>query len=240
MPPDPILSIVMPAYNEGSIIEHTVNDVLQQIAERLEGVEIVIVDDGSTDDTAAVLDRLAARDPRLVVDHAATNRGHGPSLRRALDRARGQWIFQIDADGEIAPEDFWDLWNARERGSVLCGYRVARRAPRHRMGLNRLAGWVVRALAGGQPIRDVNAPCKLVRRDVWEDLRPAVPANPAVPSIMLLLGAAIRGHTIVQLPVHHRPRRGGESTLRPLRLARLSLRAAAELLVFRVRLSRMA
>lgn len=240
MPPEPMLSIVVPAYNEGAIIARTIDDLRAAIADRLDGVEIVVVDDASTDATGAVLDRLAAADPRLVVVHAEVNRGHGPSVRRGLDRARGEWILQLDADGEIAPADFWALWAERGRGSVIVGYRVDRRSPGHRIALNRLARWTVRGLASGRRLRDVNAPFKLVRREVWDDLRPAFPAAPAVPSILLLLGAAVRGRRIVEVPVRHLPRLGGESTLRPGRLARLSLSAAAELLRFRVRLARTA
>ena len=240
MPPEPILSIVVPAFNEGAIIARTIDDLRAEIADRLDGVEIVVVDDASTDATGAVLDGLAAADPRLVVVHAEVNRGHGPSVRRGLDRARGEWILQLDADGEIAPADFWSLWAERGRASVIVGYRVDRRAPGHRIALNRLARWTVRGLASGRPLRDVNAPFKLVRREVWEDLRPAFPAAPAVPSILLLLGAAVRGRAIVEVPVRHLPRLGGESTLRPVRLAKLSLSAAAELLRFRVRLARTA
>lgn len=238
MPPEPVLSIVLPAFNEGTIIARTIEDLCAQIADRLGGVEIVVVDDASTDATGAVLDRLAAADPRLVVDHTRVNRGHGPSVRRGLDLARGEWILQLDADGEIAPADFWALWAERGRGSLIAGYRIERRSPGHRIALNRLARWTVRALMAGRPLRDVNAPFKLVRRAVWEELRPVFPAEPAVPSILLLLGAAVRGRPIVEVPVRHLPRLGGESTLRPLRLARLSLKAAAELLRFRVRLAR--
>ncbi len=240
MPPEPILSIVLPAFNEGAIIARAVGDLCAQIADRLHSAEIVVVDDASTDATGAVLDRLAAADPRLVVIHAEVNRGHGPSVRRGLDRARGEWILQVDADGEIAPADFWALWAERERAAVVAGYRVDRRSPGHRIALNRLARRAVRALASGRPLRDVNAPFKLLRREVWEELRPAFPAEPAVPSILLLLGAAVRGRTIVEVPVRHLPRLGGESTLRPVRLAKLSLNAAAELLGFRLRLARTA
>jgi dolichol-phosphate mannosyltransferase len=238
VPPEPTLSIVVPAFNEGSIVERAVDALRREIADRLDAVEIVVVDDASTDATGAVLDRLAAADPRLVVDHAEVNRGHGPSVRRGLDLARGEWILQLDADGEIAPADFWALWAERSRAPMIAGYRVDRRSPGHRIALNRLARWTVRGLASGRPLRDVNAPFKLLRRDVWEDLRPTFPDRPSVPSIMLLLGAAVRGRAIVEVPVAHLPRLGGESTLRPVRLARLSLTAAAELVAFRVRLAR--
>jgi dolichol-phosphate mannosyltransferase len=238
MPPEPELTIVMPAYNEGPGIERVVNRVQTAIGERLDTVEVVIVDDHSSDETGAILERLAAQDGRITVYRAVANRGHGPSVRRGLDASHGEWIFQMDSDTELAPDDFWRLWAARADADLVSGYRQRRREARHRLALTRLEQAFVRRLARSRSLRDVNAPFKLLRRELWTDLRPAIPPNCTVPSIMLILGAALRDRRIVQLPVTQPPRLAGESSLRPWKLAKLCVRATGELVAFRARLTR--
>ena len=93
--------------------------------------------------------------------------------------------------------------------------------------------WLVRALARGRSVRDVNVPFKLMRRGLWEHLQPALPAEPIVPSALIVLGA-LRGHArVLELRITHLPRAGGRTVLIPTRLLAVSLRAARELLGFR-------
>jgi hypothetical protein len=95
----------------------------------------------------------------------------------------------MDSDTELAPDDFWRLWAARADADLVSGYRQRRREARHRLALTRLEQAFVRRLARSRSLRDVNAPFKLLRRELWTDLRPAIPPNCTVPSIMLILGA---------------------------------------------------
>ena len=78
-----LLTVVMPAYNEEGGIEHAVGEVQHFVLDRVEDAELVVVDDGSTDRTGMILDRWAAKEPRLRVIHQ-TNKGHGGALRTGL------------------------------------------------------------------------------------------------------------------------------------------------------------
>jgi glycosyltransferase involved in cell wall biosynthesis len=129
----PELSVVMPVYNEASVIEGVVAELKRDICDHFGGAEIVMVNDGSTDDTAAILDRLAAEDSRIKVHHAAQNRGHGPTLRQAFDESTGEWILQIDSDVQQVPAEFWQLWERRDDGDLVMGMRRIRRNGRHRV-----------------------------------------------------------------------------------------------------------
>jgi len=233
------LSIVMPVYNEAAVIAGVVGELDREIASRLAEVEIVMVNDGSTDATREILDRLAAGDPRLVVHHAAANRGHGPTLRRALEASTGDWIFQIDSDGQQVAAEFWDLWMHREEADVVMGVRTARRDGLHRRVVSAGASGVIRALAGGE-LRDVNVPFKLIRRDVWTDLAPAIPPAPVAPSLLVAMGAPLRGWRVVQVPISHKPREHAPSTVDLRALVRLSAGALLEVVGFRRRLARRA
>ena len=234
---NPDLSIVMPVYNEAHVIEDVVAELTDQVCRHLPHSEIVMVNDASTDATPHILDRLATADSRVRVFHAAHNGGHGPALRRALDESRGTWIFQIDSDGQQLPAEFWELWRRRDHAELVMGVRQIRRNGRHRVVVSAAARALNRALGGGN-IRDVNVPFKLIHRDVWDDVRASIPQRPVAPSLLVAVGAAVRGWRIDQVRVTHLPRRHGTSTVDLRALIRLSAGAAAELVAFRARLAR--
>jgi glycosyltransferase involved in cell wall biosynthesis len=234
---NPDLSIVMPVYNEANVIEDVVDELRREICDRVPRTEIVMVNDASTDETAAILDRLAAADPRVRVHHAERNGGHGPALRRALDESSGAWIFQIDSDGQQVAAEFWDLWAERESAELVMGMRQIRRNGWHRVVVSALARYLNRVLGGGN-IRDVNVPFKLIRRDVWEDLRDDIPRRPVAPSLLIAVGAALRGWQVRQVGITHLARRHGPSSVDLANLVRLTWGAASELARFRLRLLR--
>jgi glycosyltransferase involved in cell wall biosynthesis len=233
----PQLSVVMPVYNEEDCIAGVARELADQLFDRLGEVELVLVDDASSDATPEILDRLAASDPRFRVHHAPENRGHGPALRRAIDESRGDWIFQIDADGQQLAGEFWKLWERRHVAGLVMGKRQILRNGRHRVFVSASARYVSRALGGGD-IRDVNVPFKLFRRSVWEDLRDDIPEAPIVPSLLIALGASLQGWSVVQVPVTSLPRRHGPSKVNVPRLVRLSAGALREVAAFRLRMAR--
>ena len=229
----------MPVYNEAGVIAEVVLELARDVLDPLPGAELVMVDDGSTDDTPAILDRLAAGDERVRVIHADRNRGHGPSLRRAFEESEGEWILQMDSDGQQVGSEVWDLWALRERADLVVGVRLGRSEGRHRDLVSAAARWATRAVGGGR-LRDVNVPFKLVRRDVWEDLRPDIPESPVAPSLLIAVGAMLRGWRVGEVEISHLPRRHGTSTVNLRLLARLTFGALRELIAFRRRIGRRA
>jgi dolichol-phosphate mannosyltransferase len=233
----PELSVVMPVYNEADGIADVVAEVASVVLDRLEVAELVLVDDASTDATPEILDRLAEADTRLRVVHAEQNGGHGPALRRAIDESRGDWIFQMDSDGQQLPEEFWKLWERRNENDLVMGKRQINRNGRHRIAVSAGARYVNRGLGGGD-IRDVNCPFKLFRRELWEDVSQHIPETPMVPSLLIAFGAALRGWRIDQAGVTTLPRQHGSSTVNVPVLLRLMTGALREVLAFRMRAPR--
>jgi glycosyltransferase involved in cell wall biosynthesis len=90
--------VVIPAYNAADTLDNAVHSILKQ---SLSNLEIIIVDDGSTDNTVAVAERLACRDSRIIVLRQPSNRGQAAARNVAMDHARGTWIALLDADDEI-------------------------------------------------------------------------------------------------------------------------------------------
>jgi glycosyltransferase involved in cell wall biosynthesis len=229
------LSIVVPVWNEEEIVGGLLEELEREVAAGVGDAEIVVVDDASTDATPAILAERARANERLRVLRAERNRGHGPSVRRGFEEARGDWIFQLDSDGQFVVSEFWRLWPRRREADLVLGVRVRRHDPLHRLVLTRAVRLVVSALAA-RPLRDANVPFRLLRRALWEDLRSFIGPDTLAPQILVTMGAAVRGWRIVEVPVSHLPRERGQSSLRALRLVRFSLRGLGQLLRFRYEL----
>ncbi|MHB8466663.1 MAG: glycosyltransferase family 2 protein [Acidimicrobiales bacterium] len=228
----------MPVHNEESVIRQVVEALDSEILSRITLAELVVVDDASTDGSPRILDELASTRPRIRVVHAEVNRGHGPSLRRAIVEARGDWVFHVDSDGQFVVKDFWRLWDARAEADLVLGFRRQRHDPVHRLVLARMVRLAVFSLAGRR-VMDANVPFRIFRRELWQTLAPAIGEGARIPSIMISLGAAVRGARIVEVPVTHLARPYGPSSLRHFKLVSFSLVALRQLLAFRYRVSRL-
>src|SRR2546425_2631565 len=217
----PTLTVVMPAYNEAGAIREVVLGWDRQLGTLGVPYEIRVYDDGSRDATGDLLAALARERPTVAAVRQA-NRGHGPTILRGYREARGEWVFQTDSDGEMGPEAFPLVWERRHEADLVLGYRDGRAAPPARRVVTAVARWTVR-LAFGARVRDANTPYRLYRRAALERLLAAVPPDTFAPNVLLTGLAWSAGLRVVEVPVPHRGRRTGASSIAKLRL----LRAAA-------------
>lgn len=225
------LTVVMPVFNESAVIHDVLSAVGRDVLDLVPFSELVVVDDCSTDATASVLIAVAALDPRIRVLTNAANAGHGVSVRRGFDAARGEWILQVDSDGQVDLAQFAAFWAARDDCDLLMGVRALRHDPRHRLVLTRVTKVVVSVLARRR-LRDANVPFKLVRTGLVRHVARRMPADAFAPSILLALGAARSGARIREIEIAHLPRPFGRSTLRVWRLARACARSGWQTLRF--------
>jgi len=231
------LSVVIPVFNEAASIEEIIEDLDRELHLLVVGFEVIVVDDCSTDETPAILARLAAGRPWLDVQRAAENAGHGPSVLRGLARARAEWTFQLDSDGQFVVAELERLWARRDEADLLLGVREGRNDPLHRLVLSRTVA-VATSLLAGRRVRDANTPFRLVRRALLDDVSVFVVPDALAPNILVTLGASVRGWRLLDVPVTHLARERGVSTLRKVRLLKFSLRGLAQLVAFRYRLAR--
>ncbi|NNE73881.1 MAG: glycosyltransferase [Acidimicrobiales bacterium] len=169
----PQLSVVIPAFNEERRIVPTIGAIAAYLSEENHQFEIIVSDDGSTDDTVARVRSLELRNVRVV--GPGYNRGKGAAVRTGVEEARGDYVLITDADlstpiQEIAPM----LAHAENGVPVVIGSRAADGATEmHRSGLRRLLSAGLRSLttvALGLPIADTQCGFKLLRRDVAHEL----------------------------------------------------------------------
>jgi len=228
------LTVVMPAYNEETVIEAAVREVQQHVLDAIPGAELVVVDDGSRDSTGTILDGLALGDARTRVIHQP-NRGHGRALRAGLDVARGELLFLLDSDCQVPLDAFPVLWRVARGRAGAFGVRAARHDPRIRLWLSASIRVILRLLFRIR-LRDANAPFKVVQRSVWTNASRLIPPDTLTPSLFLAVYACRSGLDVVECVVPHRPRLSGASSIRGWRLFKFSARALSQLLAFRWRL----
>ena len=231
------LTVVMPVYNEQDAIVAAVGDVQTHVLDRIHGADLVVVNDGSRDGTAALLDRIAREDSRVRVIHQA-NAGHGGAVMAGLAAASGDYLFLIDSDRQIPLDNFVDAWNAVARGKdAVFGVRRRRHDPAIRLYLTRIIRHAVNVMFG-VVLDDGNVPYKLVRRSVWEEARAYIPDGTLAPSLFLAIVSKARGRDILELDVPHKERKTGEVSIRRLKLLKFCARGLSQLIELRRRVSR--
>ena len=213
---DPIeLSVVAPVYNEADGIERVVrrwSDVLARADLR---AEIVLANDGSTDATGAILERLEAEIPALRVLSYSPNHGYGYALQQAIQASRGEVVVTVDSDGQFDLADLFGLLALyRERAlDFVTGYRTRKRDGPVRVAADRGLNLLVRALFPVQ-LRDTNCAMKLIRGDLARSLRIEACGFPTPTEITLKLVAM--GAKTAEAPVTHAERLAGRSKLQIL------------------------
>jgi glycosyltransferase involved in cell wall biosynthesis len=212
------ISAVLPAYNEAAVIASTVQAVAGTLAALGADYEIIVVNDGSRDGTAAVLAGLQPALPALRVVTHPTNRGYGAALASGFDAASRELIFLTDGDRQFDVGQLAEFLPLPAEVDLYIGYRQPRADP----PLRKLYGWgwnqLVRLLFG-PTARDVDCAFKLFRREVWR--RTGVRATGATFSAELLIKARALGYRVRERPVRHYPRPAGAPTgARPAVIAR--------------------
>jgi glycosyltransferase involved in cell wall biosynthesis len=203
------LSIVLPCFNEAPNVAAAVAEA-NLAAERFAGRhEIVIVDDGSSDDTCAISASLAAHDPRVRVIAHHVNRGYGAALRSGIAASRGDWVLLTDADLQFDLTELQRFLPLVPDCDLVAGYRLDRADPLARRIAARAWNRLMRA-SFGVWVRDVDCAFKLVRGPAARAL--PLSSDGAMVSTELLVRAGIAGWQVGEVGVHHRPRVAGEPT----------------------------
>jgi glycosyltransferase involved in cell wall biosynthesis len=204
----PELTIFFPAFNEEEIIEKTVRDASSFAASVADDYEVIVVDDGSSDGTAAAVERLAAVDPHVRLARHDRNRGYGAALRTGFAQARKNLVFFTDADGQFDVSQLPRLIALLGDAPVVVGYRIKRSDPPHRLFIAKTYNLIVRLMFGLR-VRDIDCAFKLFRREVLSHV--SLESNGAFISSELLIKLRRAGVPIAECGVDHYPRTTGYS-----------------------------
>src|SRR5439155_19151801 len=217
--PAPEISVVVTLLNEGDTVEELYRRTLAALGGR--SFEVVFVDDGSTDDTFAAVERLHAADPRIRGVRFKRNFGQHPAMHAGLARARGAIVVTMDGDLQNPPEDIPKLVAAVEAGAdVASGRRTLRRDSWGRTLPSRLINGMLRRFTG-VPLADFGCAFNAYRREAVEPMLGSIGRQKFTNALVVSGGASV-----VEVDVGHAARRGS-SRYSPLRLTRLALHVLA-------------
>ena len=203
----PELSIVIPVHNESPNIKPLYDELTQTLVQYGRSYEILIIDDGSTDDSFDQLAALQARDPHLRVVRFRRNFGQTAAFAAGIRHARGRLVVTSDGDLQNDPRDIPAMVALIDQGNdIVCGWRkdrkdtfVTRRVPS--VLANKLISW-----ATGVPLHDYGCSLKVFRAEVVKPLRLYGEMHRFLPAIASQIGV-----TIAEMVVNHRPRSAGST-----------------------------
>lgn len=214
-------SLCMPCYNEGEVLEEVLTRAVSILPRFVSEFEIIVVDDGSTDDTASTVERLALNNDCIRLIRHQINRGYGAAVTTGLRAAQGEWICFVDGDGQFDLLDLQQLLINAQTSDVVIGYRH-RRADNGIRRFNALGWkWLIRALVGLQ-VRDLDCAFKLFPRWVVDQLQ--LTADGACISAEIMMQCVRGGASICEVPVNHLPRAAGKATGGNLRVVMKAMR----------------
>jgi len=205
--PAPYLSVVVPVYNEAENIPRLYDRLTEELEQLDVSYEIIAVDDGSRDQSFAILRNLAQTDARLRVIRFRRNFGQTPAFAAGFDHARGAVIVTIDADLQNDPADIARLLHKLDEGyDVVSGWREKRQDPYWSRRFpsqiaNRLISW-----ATGVHLRDYGCSLKVYRTEVLRNIQLYGELHRFIPAV-----ASWQGVAVAELSVRHAPRQFGKS-----------------------------
>ena len=217
------ISVFFPCYNEQENVERTVHDALAVLEKLDADFEIVVVNDGSSDDTARIADEIAGRDNRARVVHHETNLGYGSALQSGFKAATKELVFYTDGDGQFDISEMPPLLELMEQFDIVSCYRLDRKDPIVRK-INAWCWTKLVCLLFRLKIRDIDCAFKLYKREIFDNIE--LSSTGALIDTEVLARATRKGYSITQRGVHHFPRTAGEQTGANLRVI---LRAFREL-----------
>ncbi|MCR5520409.1 MAG: glycosyltransferase family 2 protein [Lachnospiraceae bacterium] len=220
------LYAVIPAYNEQDNIRKVIREWYDVIAATGEESRLVVIDDGSRDDTFRIMQEEAADKPALIALHKE-NSGHGSTLlygyRYALENG-ASFIFQTDSDGQTLPSEFELFYKRRYEYEFIIGYRKNRQDGFFRIFTTNVLRCVVRAVFSID-LKDINTPYRLMTGPLVEDCLRYIPEDFNLSNVILTVAAARRGYTGLYIPVTFRNRQGGKNSINVKKIVKIGIKA---------------
>jgi glycosyltransferase involved in cell wall biosynthesis len=209
------VSIVIPCYNEAGGVTDSLNEVYKALRKR-DDVEIITVNDGSSDKTPAILDKYASQKTSVRVIHNESNIGYGASLKRGIRKAEGDLIVITDSDGTYPASSIPELLEELKEYDMAVGARIG---PNIEVPLvRRPAKWVLLCYArwmARADIKDLNSGLRAFRKKDALHFFPLLPEGFSFTST-ITLAMHVNGMRVAYLPINYR-KRIGQSSIRPIR-----------------------
>jgi glycosyltransferase involved in cell wall biosynthesis len=212
-PADPELgeiSLVFPVHNESFIIEQTLRNYIAELKGRVRDLEVIVAEDGSTDDTKVVLERLEQELP-IKLYMSDERKGYQQAVIDAISHATKPWLFIVDSDYQFAAIDFWRLEPHRRTHDIILGIKSPRKDPLYRIWLSRGYNYLLR-LFFNVPYQDMDTGFRLIRRSAALELMSSV-RHMSFFTAEFVVRAHYAGYKILEVPVRHYARKIGSTSI---------------------------
>jgi glycosyltransferase involved in cell wall biosynthesis len=203
------LSVILPAFNEEGNIKNVIDSILQGL-NYVPGYEIIVVDDGSRDQTPKIVARMKEFFANIKLVSHEQNQGYGRAIKSGIQAADHEWILIMDADGQLRIGDFKGFWQRRHGQDFILGFRRRRNDDFYRFFMGRL-GNLVSGLFLRKKIADINCGFKLFRKEDLKFLDLSTAGNAIYFEILYKLLRKNK-NKFLQCPVDHFPREHGRPT----------------------------
>lgn len=226
------LYIVMPAYNEAENIKHTIQQwypIIEKVQSEGEDCKLVIANDGSKDDTFAIMYNLTAQYPCLIPLNKE-NSGHGATvlyLYRYAIKNDADYVFQTDSDGQTNPDEFWEMWNQREEYDIQIGNRTSRQDGLGRIFVSSVLRFVVYLIFHTR-LKDANTPFRLMKADKLNAIIRVIPEDFFLCNVAIAAIAKKWNYKIGWQDITFKPRQGGVNSINMRRILRIGVNAIIE------------
>lgn len=220
------LYIVMPAYNE----EENIQGVIEQWYSIVEKVgpdsRLVIVDDGSRDNTYEIVLNCAGKRQQLI-PLTKENSGHGATVLFAYHYAleqKADYVFQTDSDGQTVPDEFWLFWEQRNHYDMIIGCRNHRKDGISRIFVTKVLKLIIR-ICFGVVAADANTPFRLMEAEQLRENIGLIPKDFNLSNVILTVIYIKKKLSVKYMPITFRPRQGGENSINLRKIIGIGLRA---------------
>ncbi len=202
------ISVFFPIYNDAKTAPHLVSKITQILKSLTKDFEIILVNDGSTDNSGKIVDELAKKYKNVRAIHHKNNVGYGGALRTGFRNAKKELVFYTDGDAQYDVSEITKLLPLIESADVVNGYKIKRSDAPHRIITGELYRIGARILFNLK-IRDVDCDFRLFKRHVFDKIK--LESNSGILCVEMIKRIQNAGFEFKQVPVHHYPRVFGTS-----------------------------
>lgn len=223
------LYIVMPAYNESENIETVVTEWHEVVVKTGPESRLVIVDDGSKDNTYELLKALEGKYPQLI-GITKPNSGHGATVLYAYKYALtngADYVFQTDSDGQTLTSEFYPFWEERKDYVAIIGHRNHRKDGFSRVFVTKTLKLVIK-LVFGVSVTDANTPFRLLHKDTLEKYIPQIPKDFNLSNVILSVLLVRNKENVKFVPITFRPRQGGVNSINLRKIFKIGIQAVKD------------
>jgi len=203
------LSVFFPCYNEEANIQRVVDSAIELLNSLNIDYEIIIVDDGSRDNTGKIADKLASENKKIKVVHHWPNKGYGAALQSGFKASTKEYVFYTDGDGQFDIKELPLLFKYTADYDIVTGFRIKRQDNFIRK-INAFCWTTLANCLFKMKIKDMDCAFKLYKRKIFDEI--TLKSTGALINTEIFARASNKGYKVYQLGVHHYPRTAGRQT----------------------------